>query len=457
MSAYKINETIVAPITANGIGAIGVIRVSGNKSIEIASVLLRKEHFIRKKTHTLTYGYLFDGGEKLDEVVVALFRAPRSFTKEDVVEISCHGSPFIIQKIIEAIIKNGARMAQPGEFTLRAFLNGRIDLTQAEAVADLIASETASSRDIALQQMKGGFSQEINALRQELIDFAALLELELDFGEEDVEFADRTKLIELITKIITVIKNLLGSFQLGNVIKSGVNTVIAGRPNAGKSTLLNSLLKEERAIVSDIAGTTRDVIEETLNIKGLQFRLIDTAGIRQAENKIEAIGIEKTFEKVEKAAILLYLYDAANISAEDLKMDIDKLERDGLKMIKVANKIDLINNSNIRNEVVDFADIKISAKHPDTFQLVKDLLYSSVIEAELSTDQTIVSNARHYEALNKALERLTNGLENIHSGISSDLVALEIRQALHYLGEITGAVTTDDLLDSIFTRFCIGK
>ncbi|MEM6726398.1 MAG: tRNA uridine-5-carboxymethylaminomethyl(34) synthesis GTPase MnmE [Bacteroidota bacterium] len=448
-----LNETIVAQATAPGVGAISVIRLSGPKAIEIADQAFYGKDLKDQPSHTVHFGTIRDEFQNiLDEVLISLFIAPRSYTRENVAEISCHGSPFIVQQVLQYLIRLGARMANPGEFTMRAFLNGAMDLSQAEAVADLIASNSAASHSIAMQQMRGGFSNEIKNLRQELIDFASLIELELDFSEEDVEFADREQLIRLVEKIRRLLKGLIDSFQLGNVIKEGVSTVIAGRPNAGKSTLLNALLNEERAIVSEIAGTTRDTIEENLNIKGIQFRLIDTAGIRDASDQIEAIGVEKTMQKIQASSLLVYVYDAAELSESEVAEDLKKLERENLKALVIANKSDLINRQPEHENW-----LSVSAKEGIAVDTVKDALYKAVIQHEVALDQTVVANIRHYEALQQSDQSLQSVLHGIQSGVSGDLVAMDIRHGLRYLGEITGEISTDDLLGNIFSRFCIGK
>ncbi len=480
---YNLSDTIVALSTPQGEGAIGVIRLSGNKAISICDEVFFGKNLSKQKSHTLHFGTIKnDDGKIIDEVLISIFKNPHSYTGEDVCEVSCHGSQYIIQQLLQLFIQKGARTAKAGEFTMRAFLNGKMDLSQAEAVADLIASESEASHSIALQQMRGGISNEIKNLRQELIDFAALIELELDFGEEDVEFADREKLKNLIIKIKKLIQNLLQTFELGNAIKQGINTVIAGRPNAGKSTLLNTLLQEDRAIVSDIEGTTRDVIEETLNIQGITFRLIDTAGLREATDTIEAIGIEKTIEKVNQSAILMYVFDSMKMDIPEVEKDISKLYKEGMKVLIISNKEDMYyemhdhpkshyNQEQVtksKNENWDkiYQEFKnkgfvfvanVSAKKNYNIDKIKNSLYNLAIGEKLNTSSTIVANSRHYEALQGAFESLDQALHNLSSGISGDFVAMDIRHSLNYLGEITGEISSEDLLDSIFSRFCIGK
>jgi len=389
-----------------------------------------------------------------------LFIAPRSYTRENVVEISCHGSAYIIESIVKLLIKKGARSAKAGEFTLRAFLNGQLDLSQAEAVADLIASNSKASQQVALNQLRGGFSSQLQSLRDQLVQFASLIELELDFAEEDVEFANRDQLKKLILQINRVIHSLISSFELGNAIKQGVNTVIAGRPNAGKSTLLNALLNEERAIVSHIPGTTRDTIEEVLNINGINFRLIDTAGIREATDAIEQIGVQRTMEKISQSALLVYVFDAAKLGVDDLKLDLATLQGPGIKILAVANKIDLLaaedsKLSDLRSsELPDY--IGVSAKEKLQIEELKKAIYNAAIKDKLTGDETLVTNIRHLEALQKTEEALSSVLNGLDT-LTSDFLSMDIKQALHYLGEITGAVTTDDLLENIFSKFCIGK
>jgi len=455
-------DTIVALATPSGIGAIGVIRLSGADAIHICNKTFKSKDLSKEPSHTLHFGTIRDENDKIiDEVLISLFVAPKSYTGENVVEVSCHGSNYIIQQIIQLFLRQGARMAKPGEFTMRAFLNGQLDLSQAEAVADLIASDSEAAHSMAMHQMRGGFSGEIQKLRDELIHFASLIELELDFGEEDVEFADRDDLKALIFKIQTLIKRLTDSFQLGNVIKNGVNTVIAGRPNAGKSTLLNALLNEERAIVSEIAGTTRDTIEEVLNINGIQFRIIDTAGIREATDQIEAIGVEKTMEKVKLATILVYVFDVSELSISEVEADLEKLHTEGMTTIVIANKMDMENGGRWTDASLDderLQLLKISAKDKTNLETVKTALHDAVADGKINLQSTIVSNTRHYDALQKANKSLDEVLKGMSMGITGDFLAQDIRHALIYLGEITGEIDVDrDILGNIFGKFCIGK
>ena len=459
-------ETIVALATPNGIGAIAVIRLSGLDAINIANSVWKGKDLTKQASHTIHFGHIMDGDLMLDEVLVSLFVAPKSYTRENVVEISCHASGYIIESIIKLFIKKGARSAKPGEFTLRAFLNGQLDLSQAEAVADLIASNSKASQQVALQQLRGGFSNQLQTLREQLVNFASLIELELDFAEEDVEFANRDQLKQLIVDITRIIGRLIQSFELGNAIKQGVNTVIAGRPNAGKSTLLNALLNEERAIVSHIPGTTRDTIEEVLNIQGINFRLIDTAGIREATDAIEQIGVQRTMEKISQSALLIYVFDSEQISPEELKSDLESLQSPGIAMLLVANKMDLIQQDKKLESIQEFfrtsglpdlQTIFISAKEKLYIDDLKNKIYGTAIKDQLSGDETLVTNIRHLEALQKTEEALVRVLGGIDGSITSDFLSMDIKQALHYLGEITGAVTTDDLLENIFSKFCIGK
>ncbi len=449
------NDTIVALATPVGIGAIGVIRLSGPEAINIAQSVFSK-NITNKASHTLHFGRIISNTIVLDEVVLSLFKGPNSYTGEDVVEISCHGSHYIQQKIIELLIRMGARTAKAGEFTLLAFMNGKLDLAQAEAVADLISSDSELSHRMAIDQMRGGFSTKIKELRQQLIDFASLIELELDFGEEDVEFADRSHLYSLVAEISKYITTLKESFALGNVLKNGIATVIAGKPNAGKSTVLNALLNEERAIVSSIAGTTRDTIEEAVSINGVIYRFIDTAGIRQSGDEIEGMGIEKTFEKLSKADLVIYIFDAQNTTVEELKLEIENLKVAGKPVIPVANKTDLCDKEALKKSFKIFPNcIYISGKQGEISELL-GLLQSKAAELNQSS-QTLVNNSRHYEALHKSSVALNEVLEGLNTQRTSDFIALDIRKTLFHLGEITGEITSDDLLANIFSRFCIGK
>ncbi len=455
-------DTIVALATPQGKGALGIIRLSGSGSVEMVNSMFRGADLRKASSHTLHYGTILSAdGQLLDEVVVSLYKNPRSFTGEDIVEITCHGSGYILQEVLDLCLQKGARMAQPGEFTMRAFMHGKMDLAQAEAVGDLIAAGHAAAHKLAMQQMRGGFSEKIGQLRDQLIHFASMMELELDFGEEDVEFADRTELKQLVAETLGLINELIETFRLGNAIKKGVNTVIAGRPNAGKSTLLNRLLNEERAIVSDIAGTTRDTVEETLNIEGVEFRLIDTAGIREARDQIEAIGVERTLQKVREASLLLYVFDVSDLSAKELETDLEKLSRNDMQLLVVANKMDRNPYAKANEFVSDHLQedqfIPVSAKNDMNINYLKERMYSDMVGKGLSENEVIVANLRHVEALQKTRESLLSVTESFELGVSSDLIALDIRQAIHHLGAITGQISTDDLLDHIFSNFCIGK
>lgn len=446
----KFLDTIVAPATPAGISAISVVRISGPSALTVVSDSFSK-NLVDKDGYTIHYGYIKDGDTTIDEVLVSLFRAPASYTGEDSAEISCHGSPYIVKRVLETLVKNGARMAEPGEFTLRAFLNQKLDLAQAEAVADMIHSNSEASLQLAISQVRGGFSEDIRYLRQELIDFAALIELENDFGEEDVEFANRPKLKELVDKLLTQIEKLRSSFVAGNVLKNGINTVIAGKPNAGKSTLLNALLNEERAIVSDIAGTTRDTIEELFVLDGVQFRLIDTAGLRESGDFIEQIGVGKAKEQMQKAELLMYLFDVTQTTPEQLAEEVANLPTIA-NTIWVGNKSD---EASIDPSQWPENTIFISAKKQEIEVLITEL--RKLVETYQFGNETIINNARHADALAKSSEALQTVLYGLDNQVTSDLVALDIRNALHYLGLITGEVTNDEVLDSIFGRFCIGK
>jgi tRNA modification GTPase len=453
------NDTIVALATAPGVAAIGVIRVSGSETFPMVNALFPSKDLLLQPSHTIHVGYLRKGEQRLDEVVLSLFKGPHSYTGEDVIEISCHGSPFIQQQVIDAIVEQGARLAKPGEFTQRAFLNGKLDLTQAEAVADLIASNTAASRNTALHAMRGGFSKVLSELREQMIKFSALIELELDFSQEDVEFADRKQFYALIEEAKVVTDKLVESFRLGNVIRQGVRVAIIGKPNAGKSTLLNALLNENRAIVSDVAGTTRDTIEEILNIDGILFRLIDTAGIRKhTSDTIEQIGVERSLEKIREADVVLYLFDVNETTPEELSASITDLEREEAQVLLVGNKSDLIDEAAAREKFSGFGQIIfISAKSGAHIEVLKERLVDHVLEGRVSSDDTIVTNARHYHALKEVQKSLSEIHQGLDNSIPGDLLALDIRRCLHYLGEITGEITTEDQLDYIFSKFCIGK
>ena len=463
-------ETIVALASASGAGAIAVIRLSGNEAISIASQVFESvsgKDIAVQKTHTIHLGHVVDGTKVLDQVLLSIFKNPNSYTGENVVEISCHGSTFIQQQIIQLLVRKGARIAQAGEFTLRAFLNGKLDLSQAEAVADLISSDNEASHQIAMQQMRGGFSNEIAKLREELLNFASLIELELDFAEEDVEFADRTQFKELLHRIEFVLKRLIDSFAVGNVIKNGIPVAIVGEPNVGKSTLLNALLNEERAIVSDIAGTTRDTIEDELNIGGIGFRFIDTAGIRETKDVVESIGIQKTFEKIEQAQVVLYMSPLAPKGGIDLKVlniEIEKIKNKyPLKtIIVVINKVDLLSKEDVATirqelETLNLKLETISAKQKTGIDELKNTLLSFVNTGALRNNETIVTNSRHYDSLLNALNEIQKVKFGLEANLSSDLMALDIKESLYYFGEITGQVTNDELLGNIFANFCIGK
>lgn len=449
---YNINETIVALATPPGIGAIGVIRLSGSKAIEITDKIFKGKKLTEQPSHTIHFGKIMDGEKALDEVVVSLYKTPKSYTGEDVVEISGHGSQYILEQIINLCVANGAQMAKAGEFTQRAFLNGKLDLAQAEAVADLIASQSGAAQQAAMHNLRGGFSDELKAMREQLIKFSALIELELDFSQEDVEFADRTQFYKLLDELQETAKRLADSFKLGNVIRNGVSVAIIGKPNAGKSTLLNALLNEERAIVSDIAGTTRDTIEETLNINGILFRLIDTAGIREhTVDVIENMGMQRSLDTMKRADVVVYLYDVNTTTAAEIKEQVELFEKEGIKYVLVGNKIDTYTQETYNGV------IHISAKNKDNINSLKQALYKLVIEGEINTEGTIITNTRHYASLQEVLKSLADIKSGLDNHIASDLVALDIRRCLFYLGEITGEVTTEDKLDYIFSKFCIGK
>jgi len=462
-------DTIVALATPSGAGAIAIIRVSGKDALTISQSVFESisgKDILKQKSHTIHLGHITDGPKVYDQVLLSIFKGPNSYTGENVVEISCHGSTYIQQQIIQLLLRKGCKMAEPGEFTLRAFINGKLDLSQAEAVADLISSENEASHQIAMQQMRGGFSNEIAKLREELLNFASLIELELDFAEEDVEFADRTQFNDLLDRIEFVLKRLIDSFAVGNVIKNGIPVAIVGEPNVGKSTLLNALLNEERAIVSEIAGTTRDTIEDELVINGIGFRFIDTAGIRETKDIVESIGIKKTFEKIEQAQVVVYLLDSSlqfSENAESLKqiqIEIEKIKNQfPLKpLVIIGNKADKLSEGQVQKLKSEIPEILlISAKEKLNIEDLKNQLMSFVNTGALRNNETIVTNSRHYDSLLKAFEEIQKVKFGIATNISSDLMAIDIRQALYYFGEITGQVTNDELLGNIFANFCIGK
>jgi tRNA modification GTPase len=458
---FDTQDTIVALATPMGVGAIAVIRLSGQDALLIANKIFKGKNLEKQPTHTLHFGTINDGNLLIDEVLVSLFVAPQSYTKQNVVEISCHGSGYIIETIIKLCLKNGARAAKPGEFTLRAFLNGGLDLSQAEAVADLIASGSKSSHQLALKQMRGGFSNELKKLREQLVYFASMIELELDFGEEDVEFANRSQLKTLILNIAKVITRLIQSFEMGNVLKNGVPVAIVGKPNVGKSTLLNALLNEERAIVSEIAGTTRDTIEDEITLNGVRFRFIDTAGIRQTTDIIEAKGVQRTFEKIKQAAIVLYLLDPRETPETELLQiiaDLKNANTNNSKLLLVINKADdqsVINSLNLFANSYDF--IFISAKENINMDVLQTALLTAASVNTINPDEVMVSNIRHLEALQKTESALNSVLYGIDNPVTSDFLVTDIKQALYFIGEITGEITTDDLLETIFSKFCIGK
>lgn len=460
-----LSETICALATAPGAGAIAVIRLSGPDSLAIAEKVFRSKRknfkINQASSHTLHFGDIVDGEIAVDEVLLAVMKGPKTYTGQDTVEISCHGSTFIQQRILEVLLHNGARQAGAGEFTLRAFLNGRMDLSQAEGVADLIAADSPAAHQLALKQMRGGFSEEIKKLRADLIHFASLIELELDFAEEDVEFASRTDLQNTILQLQKVIARLIESFEFGNVIKSGIPVVIAGKPNVGKSTLLNALLNEERAIVSDIAGTTRDTIEEEITLQGVKFRFIDTAGIRETTDAIEKIGVTKTFEKINQSPLILYLFDIDESGSGDVEKELAELRKNitsDVRIIPIANKIDGKNQDDLANEYKRIHDIHfISAKEKIRVHELALYIHSLVTNDKLNAQNTIVTNARHADALRKTGEALSSAYKGLKEKVTADFIAADLRQALYHLGEITGEISNEDLLDNIFSKFCIGK
>ncbi len=454
------NDTIVALATPQGMGAIAVIRLSGQRSLPLVNELFPAKNLLNQKSHTLHVGYLYFEDVALDEVVVALYKGPASYTGEDVVEISCHGSIYIQQRILQSIQQSGARLAKPGEFTLRAFLNGKMDLAQAEAVADIIASNTEASQRTALRQMRGGFSGALQEIREELLQFSALIELELDFSQEDVEFADRKKLYTLLNAALAKVDDLLQSFLLGNVIRNGVQVAIIGKPNAGKSTLLNRLLNDQRAIVSEIPGTTRDTIEEVININGILFRLIDTAGLREhTTDVIEQMGIEKSLATMRNAGIVLYLFDVSNTSDEELLQQAELLTLEQIAFILVGNKMDdPAHSGTLRKKYSTKAPlIFISSKNNLYINDLKEWIFNSAVSKPTLSEQTIVTNARHAQSLEKVSTSLKAIVQGLNDKLPGDLLALDIKTCLYHLGEITGAITNEDQLDYIFSKFCIGK
>ena len=460
-----LKDTIIALATPSGAGALAVIRLSGPNSILMIDDFFNSIHSKKmsdQKSHTIHLGHITESGRDIDEVLVSIFKNPQSYTGENVVEISCHGSTYIQQEILQLFVRNGARVANPGEFTLRAFLNAKLDLSQAEAVADLISSENKASHQIAMQQMRGGFSNEIKELRDELLNFASLIELELDFSEEDVEFADRKQFEDLLHRIINVLKHLIDSFSTGNVIKNGIPISIIGAPNVGKSSLLNALLNEDKAIVSDIAGTTRDAIEDEITIEGIKFRFIDTAGIRYTEDMIESIGIKKTFEKITQSEVILYLIDASMLTSESTTLfnnEILKIQEQypDKQLIVVANKMDLADIETVKKSIIHPHTLYTSAKSDMGITCLKTKLLEFVNTGALRNNETIVTNSRHYDSLLKALSDVQKVQHGMDEQLSGDLLAIDIRQALYHFGEITGEITSDDLLGNIFANFCIGK
>ncbi|HRG59174.1 MAG TPA: tRNA uridine-5-carboxymethylaminomethyl(34) synthesis GTPase MnmE [Bacteroidia bacterium] len=455
-------DTIIALATPPGIGAIGVIRLSGERAIELVDKCFfnknNKQVLLYKKSHTISFGSIQHKGEIIDEVVVSVYKAPHSYTGENIIEISCHGSTYIQSEIINLFLNQGARMARAGEFTMRAFLNKKLALTQAEAVADVIASNSKASHKLAMQQMRGGFSTDLKNLRQQLIDFAALIELELDFSEEDVEFADRTQFVNLIIQIQQKLMPLIESFKLGNVIKNGVPVAIAGKPNAGKSTLLNALLNEERAIVSPIAGTTRDTIEEILNIDGVAYRFIDTAGLRKTIDTIEQLGVERSYDKIKSAEILLYVIDAESIlNNTEIEIEMNEVREFNVPYLIVINKLDkikaeVLSKLNFKEEV-----IALSAKNKVGIDDLKKAINKLIFNNTTVQGNEIITNLRHYQGLLSTYNALSDVLKGIQGNLNTELIAFDVRSASHFLGELTGDITNDDILGSIFTRFCIGK
>ena len=453
-------ETIIALATPYGLGAISVIRVSGLNAISITEKLFKSKgnkKLSNQNSHTVHLGHLIKNNHELDEVLVTIFKGPHSYTGENTIEISCHGSTYIQQEIIDLFIENGIRVANPGEFTLRAFINGKMDLNQAEAVADLIASENEGSHKLAMEQMKNGFSNDLKKLRAELLHFSSMIELELDFSQEDVEFAERSEFKKLTVRIQNELEKLIDSFKSGNVLKNGISVAIAGKPNAGKSSLLNTLLNEDKAIVSDIPGTTRDSIEDSLVIDGINFRFTDTAGLRETKDIIESKGIEKTKEKINNARVLIYLFDSNDTTFSEISSDLKSFKRKDLSVLLVRNKIDIKNtNQKLITELEKFELIEISANNSESVSLLKKRLVNEINILNPYTD-TVISNSRHYEALMKALKAIEEVNIGLKSDISGDLLSVDIRKSIEHLAEITGEITNDDVLGNIFANFCIGK
>ncbi|HOY32456.1 MAG TPA: tRNA uridine-5-carboxymethylaminomethyl(34) synthesis GTPase MnmE [Bacteroidales bacterium] len=461
---FNQNDTVCAVSTPAGVGAIALIRISGTKSFGILrKIFVPAQKFSEQPmpVRTLHYGKIVFKDETIDDVLVSIFRAPHSYTGEDMAEINCHGSMYIQKRIMEVLLASGARLASAGEFTLRSFMNGKLDLAQAEAIADLISATSKNAHDLALSQMRGGFSDKIKELRAKLLRFASMIELELDFSEEDVEFADRHELQHLTNEMKNEVQALLDSFSQGNVLKNGIPVAIIGKPNVGKSTLLNALLNEERAIVSEIPGTTRDTIEDTLTIRGVTFRFIDTAGLRKSTNEIEQLGIERTYQKINQAQVILYVIDISQTTVDDIKNDLadfrQHISDNEKKFIVIANKIDQLVKTPVKfRELVELETIFVSAKRKENISQITDSLLRSVNIADVA-DRAVVSNIRHYEALNRTLLALVNIGNALEEHVSADLLSTDIHAALHFLGEITGEITTEDLLGEIFGKFCIGK
>jgi tRNA modification GTPase len=464
MPMTRMQDTIVAIASPPGIGALGMIRISGSEAIALVNQIFSRD-LSQARGYTLHYGKIMRGDQVLDEVVASVFRAPKSFTKEDVVEISTHGSQYILRECLQMLVDRGGRLAEPGEFTQRAYLNGAMDLAQAEAVADLIASHSASAHEMAMNQLRGGVSRELKDLRRQLLDFTSLIELELDFGEEDVEFADRTQLSQLIESIHHRLDGLINSFRLGNALKQGVPTVIMGKPNAGKSTLLNALLNDNRAIVSDIPGTTRDVIEDRVIIEGIEFRLMDTAGLRHTADEIEAEGVKRSLALAQTAALVLYVFDVLTESPPEAQAYVQSLDLPAhTEVLLISNKTDLLPSpadwqAQYEGSIsADYAWTAIAAKQGQNLQTVRDLMYLLVQRfSGQEQSSTLISNVRHLQALQKAQEALREVREGLAKGLSGDLLSIDIRTVLHYIGEITGEITTDEVLGNIFGKFCIGK